>query len=255
MQWPAGRRDSIGFLPYGARSNPLNFPATGHAGARIAQATGGVISRTASYPDGYGRNAYIMPVTAGGMSSWQSVITVSGSADMLSGGPMEGSATLSFVGDGDASLIISLAGSGAATWSATGSVSLTIGLAGDGTISLTGDGGLSMIVPMEGAGSWAMAGLGDMRGRLAMDGSWSPYTELSPQSLATAVWSALAAANNEPGTMGDLLNAAGGGGISGAVIDQIAEAVWEVLDLNGREYGAVLTSSEKWAKLAVALSA
>ena len=42
-----------------------------------------------------------------------------------------------------------------------------------------------------------------------MAGNITPFTELSPQNLASAVWSALATANNEPGTMGEKLNDAG----------------------------------------------
>lgn len=251
MQWPARGMNSVGFLPYGGISvHTQNIRRPG-----FVAATGGVFSKTASYPDGYGYSAAVMPLTAGGMSSWQVSIVVAGGADMLSGGPMDGTAAIAFIGDGNAALIISLSGDGSASFSGDGSVSLTIGMAGNGDWSFSGLGGMSMIVPIEGAGSWAMVGLGDAKGRLDMSGSWSPYTELSPQSLASAVWSALAAQNNEAGSMGDLLNAAGGGGISGAVIDQIVDAVWERTGSNGIEYGATLTSAEKWAKLSAALSA
>ena len=36
-----------------------------------------------------------------------------------------------------------------------------------------------------------------------------PFTELSPEGLANAVWASLATANNDPGSMGELLNSAG----------------------------------------------
>jgi hypothetical protein len=42
-----------------------------------------------------------------------------------------------------------------------------------------------------------------------LSGDITPFTELSPQSLSAAVWSALAAEYDSAGTMGELLNSAG----------------------------------------------
>ena len=50
-----------------------------------------------------------------------------------------------------------------------------------------------------------------------------PYTELSPQSLANAVWQAPAAESNLAGTMGNKLNTASSGGVD---LEALAEAVW-----------------------------
>ena len=44
-----------------------------------------------------------------------------------------------------------------------------------------------------------------------MQGEWTPYTELSPENLARAVWDALATQFNDAGTMGNKLNAASSG--------------------------------------------
>jgi len=41
-----------------------------------------------------------------------------------------------------------------------------------------------------------------------MTGEMTPFTELSPENLAKAVWSALASENNDIGTMGAKLNTA-----------------------------------------------
>ena len=57
----------------------------------------------------------------------------------------------------------------------------------------------------------------------SMVGSALPYTELSPQSLAGAVWSAPAGENNQAGTMGNKLNTASSGGVD---LNALAEAVW-----------------------------
>lgn len=42
-----------------------------------------------------------------------------------------------------------------------------------------------------------------------LKGSITPFTELSPEGLAAAVWNSLASQYNEDGTMGELLNSAG----------------------------------------------
>jgi hypothetical protein len=42
-----------------------------------------------------------------------------------------------------------------------------------------------------------------------LSGDITPFTELSPQNLAAAVWETIAADFNDPGTMGELLNSAG----------------------------------------------
>lgn len=57
-----------------------------------------------------------------------------------------------------------------------------------------------------------------------MIGNALPYTELSPQSLAQAVWGAPAGESNQAGTMGSKLNTASSGGVD---MDALAEAVWE----------------------------
>jgi hypothetical protein len=52
------------------------------------------------------------------------------------------------------------------------------------------------------------------------------YGDLTPEGLRDAVWSALAASYNVPGTMGEQLNNAGTGGIdTGALADAIAAAI------------------------------
>lgn len=45
-----------------------------------------------------------------------------------------------------------------------------------------------------------------------LQGSITPFTELSPEGLATAVWSAIAAENNTAGTMGNKVNSAASAG-------------------------------------------
>ena len=184
--------------------------------------------KTASIPEGYAPKAtVVMPVKAGGMSG-TAHIAISGEGNLLQGGPMVGEGSMSFTSD-DASLglIVSMSGDGTITFTAAGaSLALTMAMDGNGNITLTGSGGLSMIVPFEGNGNITFTGSADLRGRCSMQGEWTPYTELSPENLARAVWDALATQFNETGTMGSKLNTASSGGVDmGAMVDAVLAAL------------------------------
>lgn len=126
---------------------------------------------------------------------------------------MEGTAgVVAMTGDGNVSLVVGMEGT-ATVASLTGDnlvLKLTIGLGGSGSISLTGNGNnLAMIVPFEGIGSVAQfAGTSDLRGRLSLAGEWTPFTDLSPEGLANAVWQHLIGGTEAQ----DLLAAAGAAG-------------------------------------------
>jgi hypothetical protein len=188
------------------------------------------LNKTASTPDGYGMKTPYPPLKAGSLSSLQRIATVAeGTSNLLQGGPMEGTGSITITGENmNLSLIVGLEGTSSITLTGENLVlALTIGLSGNGEWSLTGDtSSLSMIVPMEGLGSFTVTGVSDLRGLLSLSGEWTPFTELSPEGLANAVWNSLAASYNSSGTMGSALNAAGSGGIdTGALADAIAAAV------------------------------
>jgi hypothetical protein len=213
--YPNGMRTAAGFMhPYrvsGALTGLNNEQYRGDLAAQMGSRIGNFIP-SAGKPDGY---VYVplMPRVAGGLSSWRSSFTITGAGDLLQGGPMEGTASLTFTSDAASlGLIITLSGTGAASFTGGGSLALTIGMAGDGAISLTGGGSLAMIVPIDGTGSFGFTGLGDLKGNIDLEGSWGGAEPLSPTGLANAVWGAIATANNDPGTMGALLNASGAAG-------------------------------------------
>lgn len=197
-----------------------------NAGERLNRTANFV--KTASIPEGYAPKAtVVMPVKAGGMSG-TAHIAISGEGNLLQGGPMVGEGSMSFTSD-DASLglIVSMSGDSTITFTAAGaSLALTMAMDGNGNITLTGSGGLSMIVPFEGNGNITFTGSADLRGRCSMQGEWTPYTELSPENLARAVWDALATQFNETGTMGSKLNTASSGGVDmGAMVDAVLAAL------------------------------
>lgn len=184
----------------------------------------GVFVPTASAPDGYGLSGLIPPRVAGSMSALARVATMTGAGALLQGAPMAGGGSLGFAASSGAlSLVASLAGSGSITMAGAAALSGVVQMAGSGSMSLSGVGGLSMIVPLAGNGAWSLSGSGDMRMRLSMTGSWTPFTALSPEGLAAAVWAAQASANNAAGTMGSKLNTSSTGGVDVAAV---ADAVW-----------------------------
>lgn len=216
-------------------------------GARLNRFVGEEYSPTASTPDGYGMQAMVPPITAGSMAALRRVVEFSGDgANLLQGGPMEGSAPVASVaGNGGLALVVSLDGTAAVvTLSGDGLVlSLTIGMDGTGSMTLTGSGGLSMIVPFDGSGSVAaLTGTSDLRGLLSMEGEWTPFTALSPEGLAAAVWGAVAATNDDAGTMGEKLNLASAGGVD---YGALAGAVWSHVLASGVDAQALLAALAK----------
>jgi hypothetical protein len=183
-------------------------------------------ARTASTPDGYDIKGSVPPITAGGMATLREVASFAGSASLLQGGPMEGTAgVVAMTGDGNVSLVVGMEGN-AAVVSLTADnavLKLTIGLDGNGTWTLTGTPNLAMIVPFEGAGSFSLAGTGDVRGLLSMEGEWTPFTELSPESLARAVWDSQLSNYQDSGSAGKALATASSGGVD---LNAMAAAVW-----------------------------
>lgn len=212
----------------GIQTNPYSFGGNSiarHTGTRqvgserVSRFIGETFARTAATPDGYSAGgAWVLPVKAGGMSSWQARIVTAGAGDLLQGGPMIGTASLTFTAsNASLGLIVALAGTTALTIGGTGSLALTIGLAGNGAFTFTGGASLAMIVPIEGAGGFSLTGLANLKGNLAMDGAWGGAAPLSAEALA--------------------------------------DAVWAKLNANAVPYGTVVTAAEKAAKLAAVLSA
>lgn len=162
-------------------------------GDRFNRFVNASFARTASTPDGYDMKGSVPPVRAGSMATLRPVASLTGAASLLQGGPMAGGAdVLTLAGAGNVSLVVGMEGA-ATVVSMAGdglTLKLTIGLDGSGSISLTGDGNnLALIVPFEGIGSIAsLSGTSDLRGLLSMSGEWTPFTELSPEGLARAVW-------------------------------------------------------------------
>lgn len=161
-----------------------------------------------------------------------STTTLNGSGIITSGLAMGKACEASLEGSGtilsaDLSLIIQLAsaisGSGTiSTASLVGVVSLASSLSGTGSLVA----GLNVIAYMNSVLSGSGSLNASLRGTLSMEAAiYVNQSEATVQQIVDAVWNALAAQYNDPNTMGELLNGAGGGSSPGAV----ATAVWDEL--------------------------
>ena len=234
--------------------------STGSIRARFISET---FARTASTPDGYDLKSVVAPIRSGSMSAYMKpVAEISGIALLLNGAPMLGTGAITWTTGAGLSLVVSLSGTSALVTFTSGAASLrlTIALDGTGSVVFTSAAGLSLTVPISGSAAMSVTGAADLRGRLSMEGSWTPFSALSPEGLAQAVWGALATANNESGTMGSKLNLAGSGGVD---INALATAVRDILladftEIKGAGYDTnvhSLVKIKQQASLAAALSA
>lgn len=247
----------FGIVPYYVYNAELGTGAGSRLNWQIGT-DGGGFARTSSAPDGYGMSTPFPPIKAGGISAWNDpVADMQMTGALLQGGPMEGSTTITFGQSGNLSMVVGMSGTSAVV-TLTGNsmvLRLTVGLDGTGAFTLTGTNNLSMIVPFEGAGTVLTMGVGstDLRGRLSMEGEWTPFTDLSPENLARAVWDALASQYNDSGTMGNKLNTASSGGVDLAALAAAVLAAAEanpihanVKEVNSLTVDGTGTESDPW---------
>jgi hypothetical protein len=112
--------------------------------------------------------------------------------------------------DATAALIVSMAaafsGSGSMTASIVGRLNATCDMTGSGDLAADMTGIANAVIAMLGSGDLeaTIAAFGDMSIDIVVTG-----TGLSTSNVGQAVWAALAAANNNAGSMGEKLNDAG----------------------------------------------
>ncbi len=239
------------------QSSPLRFRGIGgfeyaetnKASMRNIFAGQGVTDKASGTPAGHlYPSAWIWPQKSGSISSFTSAFgtstasavlalglaasgnvtglsTANGSLTLLAFGNSTVNGTSTATADWSATTALSASTSGTSTVTGTvTSVSVAfIDAAANGTSTASGTIGALIFLTSTAAGS--SSATADIFARAFIEGEITPFTPLSPQSLALAVWSANASQNNDPGTMGELLNGAGGG----ATPSIIADAVWDAL--------------------------
>ena len=195
--------------------SPGTFRAMWGRGDRMNQSVGqGISSKLAGIPSGHlAPSAWVLPYKPGAMSSFtQCVVTLTpGALNLAAGVNLDGASTFTFtVGPSDGQLVASAVGASSISFSSAASLAGALSAQGQASFSFTVPSTtLGAIVDAQGNApiTWSMSATPRATG--ALSGDITPFTELSPQSLADAVWSAVANAYTASGSMGALLNSAG----------------------------------------------
>jgi hypothetical protein len=197
-------------------------------GDRMNQSVGqGIPSKLAGIPSGHlAPSSWVLPYKPGAMSSFTNlVVTVTpGTLNLAAGVNISGDSTVTItVNPADGQLIVSAVGSTSITFNLAANLAGALSASGSTAVTFTvNNATLGAIVDAVGAALVQFSNSATVRATGNLSGDITPFTELSPQSLSAAVWESLASAYNAPGTMGELLNSAGGG----ASPATIAAEVW-----------------------------
>lgn len=152
-------------------------------------------------------SSWILPIDAGDLAATNNItatanLTASGAMGVNGAAALTATATL----DGTGALIVSAVAAITAGATVTADVLAILNL----SASLAASGNVTAALVALGNAVAAITGTATVTPTPSaighMEAAIQPYTELSPQSLASAVWSSLAASFNESGTMGEALN-------------------------------------------------
>jgi hypothetical protein len=188
----------------------------------------GAFGKFSGQPDGTLHPvSWLMPLTAGRLSA--RLIGATFTLDNLAvvaGRNLDGTLAITFtVGPSQLDLIVSAVGSSSATFTADGTLAGALAATGVSAVTFTvGPSTLGAIIDAVAAALVQFTTQATPRATGTLEGAVTPFTELSPQNLAAAVWRAIATDFNDSGTMGNKLNLASSGGID---YDTLAQAVWE----------------------------
>jgi hypothetical protein len=203
-------RNMLGGAHIGSMDRQLAYLPGQVRGLWVGEAFAEDVERQ-SMPPGYRHPAaWMMAPDSGGMTSGGgNAIELSASLALAAGRGVSGQASITLVASGLASLIVSASGQASITITGTGAMAGVLAAAGLATITLDASGAASATATLSGQALLSLVGSGALDGIGHMSGTSTTDSPLSAQSLATAVWSALAASNNAAGTMGEKLNDAG----------------------------------------------
>jgi hypothetical protein len=195
--------------------SPGTFRSMWGRGDRMNQSVGeGIPSKLAGIPSGHlAPSSWVLPYKPGAMSSFTNlVVTVTpGLLNLAAGVNISGDSTVTItVNPADGQLIVSAVGSTSITFNLAANLAGALSASGSTSFSFTvNNATLGAIVDAIGAALVQFSNSATVRATGNLSGDITPFTELSPQNLAAAVWQALASAYNTPGSMGELLNSAG----------------------------------------------
>jgi hypothetical protein len=168
----------------------------------------GVTDR-AGVPSGYRHpGAWVLPRKPGGLRAFRAL---EGDGTLTAGIAGGVNGTVTMTGTGSVSATAQLVVSAVATITGSGTVSANLLAILNGTATLTGTSTVAAELDALGFMLSTLTGTGTLTapnyGTGTLEAEIQPFTELSPQSLAGAVWSALTADNVDAGSMGEALRA------------------------------------------------
>ena len=212
--------------------SPGRFLNGGHAIQRSAfnkhgmQRSAGFDAKAATPYGHLSPSAWVLPRTAGGMSS-RNVTGLSFGASGLAVGGVTAGGSASFamtVADAAGQLIVSGAGSASFAFTvADALLTASVGGAGAASFSVGATGLLGALASGAGSASFVINGSLTPYAIGHMSGSTVDHSVLTSDAIAAAVWSALAVQYPDGATMGGKLNTASSGGVDYAAL---GAAVW-----------------------------
>lgn len=174
-------------------------------------------------------SSFVLPIKPGAISSFTlSTSEVTPTALLTPGLPISGISSLTIsVTNAQLDKIIALVASALASLTTTNaSLSAAVGISASSTTQLqTLSAQLGGIFSVSASSSLVLTPTVVLTALAYMEAEAGGPTPLSPEGLASAVWAASIQGNTEPGTMGSLLLASGGGSSP----EVIAAAVWDEL--------------------------
>lgn len=191
-----------------------NFDNTGaHRCFQSGQhAVSGVTNRS-GLPNGYVHKSWLLPQKTGGIAAVNSgkITFTPSSLNLAAGINITADGTVTFtVPNADMQLIVSANGTATIVFSETGALAGALSASGNTTFQLaTNTPVLGAIISAVAAGTISFTADGMVVAIGNLFGDITPFTELSPENLASAVWNAVASSVNNAGTMGEKLNDAG----------------------------------------------
>lgn len=182
--------------------------------------------------------AWQMPQKAGGLASRNAAqINITNTALAVRGLPATGSTTISLVvSDATGGLVVSASGLATISLSVTGTILSIAAASGSATVTLTPTAAIGAQAGIAGQATVTLTPAANISAIGYMSGLSTNETEFSAAALANAVWTATAADYNGTGTMGEKLNAAGGGSSP----SDIAQGVWGYIIESGFDAQEIL---------------
>lgn len=212
------------------------------------------IDQKSSVPVGYlvGGSWSISP-KAGGMSSRNSAIaSITAQGNGAQGINLSGAVTMTMSVTGSAAAVAAAIGSALMSITASGNAVAPLNAIGSALMSISAQADASAIAHMTGSAQ-AVAVASAVTGAIGHMTATPIDTQLTADSIAAAVWSAISASFNESGTMGNKLNSAASGGVdyqalADAVIAALNETTIPVdtVKMNGANVLGSGIDSDKW---------